>query len=57
VKGPLSSACAKVESVGCIHSWDDHRWDFPRIVDNMMNQALLFWTAQWTGSPGIWQMG
>jgi len=30
--------------VGCIRSWDHHKeqWDFPVIIDNMMNLELLF---------------
>ncbi|MDR0232401.1 MAG: glycoside hydrolase family 88 protein [Dysgonamonadaceae bacterium] len=46
--------------VGCIRSWDfnkvryDHpgnepEWDFPVIIDNMMNLELLFWAAKETG--------
>ena len=31
--------------VGCIRSWDHHsdQWEFPVIIDNMMNLELLFW--------------
>lgn len=31
--------------VGCIRSWDHHadEWEFPVIIDNMMNLELLFW--------------
>ncbi len=37
--------------VGCIRSWDfnKQRWDFPVIIDNMMNLELLFWAAKVTG--------
>jgi rhamnogalacturonyl hydrolase YesR len=35
--------------VGCIRSWDEHRWEFPVIIDNMMNLELLFWAARETG--------
>ena len=31
--------------VGCIRSWDNRRWKFPVIVDNMMNLELLFWAS------------
>jgi unsaturated chondroitin disaccharide hydrolase len=31
--------------VGCIKSWDNRRWQYPVIVDNMMNLELLFWSA------------
>lgn len=37
--------------VGCIRSWDHHKelWQFPVIIDNMMNLELLFWAFQETG--------
>jgi hypothetical protein len=31
--------------VGCIKSWDNPQWQFPVIIDNMMNLELLFWAA------------
>jgi unsaturated chondroitin disaccharide hydrolase len=36
--------------VGCIRSWDHHKevWDFPVIIDNMMNLELLFWAFKET---------
>lgn len=36
--------------VGCIRSWDHHQhlWEFPVIVDNMMNLELLFWAFRET---------
>jgi unsaturated chondroitin disaccharide hydrolase len=39
-------------NVGCIRSWDHNsdKWDFPVIIDNMMNLELLFWAAQETGN-------
>ena len=41
------------EKVGCIRSWDHHRelWDYPVIIDNMMNLELLFWASKETGDP------
>ncbi len=37
-------------NVGCIRSWDHHKdqWDFPVIIDNMMNLELLFWATRET---------
>ncbi len=45
--------------VGCIRSWDFGKmrwenpdeidWDFPVIIDNMLNLELLFWAAKETG--------
>ncbi len=41
------------ESVGSIKSWDSNAevWQFPVIVDNMMNLELLFWASEETGDP------
>lgn len=38
-------------TVGAIRSWDHNsdKWDFPVIVDNMMNLEMLFWASQVTG--------
>lgn len=40
------------QNVGCIRSWDhnSNKWDFPVIIDNMMNLELLFWAAKETGN-------
>jgi hypothetical protein len=37
-------------TVGCIKSWDNRKWDYPVIIDNMMNLELLFWAAE-NGGP------
>lgn len=41
------------EKVGCIRSWDHHKdkWDYPVIIDNMINLELLFWASRETGDP------
>jgi unsaturated chondroitin disaccharide hydrolase len=38
-------------TIGAIRSWDHNRdkWDYPVIVDNMMNLEMLFWTSKVTG--------
>jgi unsaturated chondroitin disaccharide hydrolase len=36
---------------GCIRSWDFGSWQFPVIVDNMMNLEMLFWASKVTGDP------
>lgn len=38
-------------TVGCIKSWDHGDWEFPVIVDNMMNLEMLFWASEVTGDP------
>lgn len=40
--------------VGCIQSWDRRNaWEFPVIVDNMMNLELLLWAAHDTGDDRL----
>ncbi len=34
------------ETVGCIRSWDHGEWEFPVIIDNMMNLEFLFWASE-----------
>ncbi|AHW60594.1 Rhamnogalacturonyl hydrolase YesR [Draconibacterium orientale] len=38
-------------TIGCIRSWDHNqdKWQFPVIIDNMMNLELLFWATHETG--------
>lgn len=36
-------------TVGCIKSWDNRKWDFPVIIDNMMNLEILFWGSEHGG--------
>ncbi len=36
--------------IGCIKSWDwNPEWQFPVIIDNMMNLEYLFWAAKTSG--------
>ena len=39
------------KTIGCIRSWDSNKdkWDFPVIIDNMMNLELLFAATRLTG--------
>lgn len=34
-----------------IRSWDFGDWQFPVIIDNMMNLELLFWASEYTHNP------
>ena len=45
-------------NTGCIRSWDHHRdkWQYPVIIDNMMNLELLFWAARETGDSGLYKI-
>ena len=42
-------------NVGCIRSWDHNadKWDFPVIIDNMMNLELLMWASKETGDDHL----
>jgi len=42
--------------VGCIKSWDHlSKFDFPVIIDNMMNLEYLFWASKTTGDQKFYQ--
>ncbi len=38
-------------TVGLIRSWDFGDWNYPVIIDNMMNLEMLFWASKQTGDP------
>lgn len=38
-------------TVGLIRSWDFGEWNYPVIIDNMMNLEMLFWASKHTGDP------
>lgn len=44
--------------VGAIRSWDHHadQWDFPVIIDNMLNLELLFEAAKLTGDSSFYKI-
>lgn len=41
------------KEVGCIKSWDHHKdkWQYPVIIDNLMNLELLFEASRLSGDP------
>lgn len=39
------------ENTGTIRSWDFGDWQFPVIIDNMMNLELLFWASEYSNNP------
>lgn len=43
---------------GCIRSWDHNRdkWDYPVIIDNMMNLELLFAATRFTGDSSFYKI-
>ncbi|HEX9614975.1 MAG TPA: glycoside hydrolase family 88 protein [Bacteroidota bacterium] len=40
-------------TVGCLRSWDHGKWQYPVIIDNMMNLELLFWSAENGGDSSL----
>ena len=46
------------ETVGCIRSWDHNRdkWQYPVIIDNMMNLELLFWAFRESGDSTYYRI-
>jgi len=45
------------ENVGCTKSWDwSKEWQFPVIVDNMMNLELLFEASKLSGDSTFWNI-
>lgn len=51
VKSAQTLATRFVKNVGCIRSWDFNKdiWEFPVIIDNMMNLELLFEATKISG--------
>ena len=50
-------------NVGCIQSWNARKsigrkntWEYPVIIDNMMNLELLFWATQATNDSVYWDI-
>jgi unsaturated chondroitin disaccharide hydrolase len=44
--------------IGCIKSWDhsQDKWQYPVIIDNMMNLELLFWAARETHDKDLYRI-
>lgn len=45
-------------NVGCIRSWDHtkDKWEYPVIIDNMMNLELLFWATEASGDSTYYKI-
>jgi hypothetical protein len=43
-------------TVGCIRSWDSKPWQWPVIIDNMMNLELLFWATKYSGDSSFYKI-
>ena len=46
------------ENTGCIRSWDHNKdkWEFPVIIDNMMNLELLMWAFNETDDSSFYKI-
>lgn len=42
--------------VGCIRSWDSKPWNYPVIIDNMMNLELLFRASKESGDSSFYRI-
>ena len=42
--------------VGCIRSWDHNGWNYPVIIDNMMNLELLLWATAYSGDSSFYRI-
>jgi len=42
--------------VGCIRSWSWGSWNYPVIIDNMMNLELLFWASKNGGGQELYDI-
>lgn len=52
MKETADNLCSRFnEKIGAIRSWDFGTWNFPVIIDNMMNLDLLFTVSKQTGNP------
>jgi rhamnogalacturonyl hydrolase YesR len=58
IQSALTLATRFNPNVGCIRSWDHNadKWDFPVIIDNMMNLEMLMWAAKETGNDTLRQI-
>lgn len=56
--GARSLATRYKDNIGLIRSWDFNRdkWQYPVIIDNMMNLELLLWAADYSGDTQLKKM-
>jgi unsaturated chondroitin disaccharide hydrolase len=56
LKGARSLATRFNEKTGTIKSWDHGKWQFPVIIDNMMNLEFLFWATKVSGDSSFYKI-
>ncbi len=43
-------------TIGSIRSWDFAPWEYPVIIDNMMNLEMLFWATKYSGDSTFYEV-
>jgi unsaturated chondroitin disaccharide hydrolase len=56
LEGARTLATRFNKKTGCIRSWDHGTWQFPVIIDNMMNLELLFWASKVSGDSSFYRV-
>ncbi len=56
IQGAKSLSTRFNAKTGTIRSWDHGKWQFPVIIDNMMNLELLFWATKVTGDSSFYKV-
>ncbi len=56
IQGAKSLSTRFNAKTGTIKSWDHGKWQFPVIIDNMMNLELLFWATKVTGDSSFYKV-
>jgi uncharacterized protein YyaL (SSP411 family) len=56
LQGARSLSSRFNEKTGCIKSWDHGKWQFPVIIDNMMNLEFLFWATKVSGDSSFYKI-
>jgi unsaturated chondroitin disaccharide hydrolase len=56
LQGARSLSTRFSATTGCIQSWDHGRWQFPVIIDNMMNLEFLFWATKMSGDSSFYKI-
>lgn len=56
MQGARSLSTRFRKTTGTIKSWDHGNWEFPVIIDNMMNLELLFWATKVSGDSSFYNI-
>jgi unsaturated chondroitin disaccharide hydrolase len=56
LQGARSLSTRFNKKTGTIKSWDHGKWQFPVIIDNMMNLEFLFWATKVSGDSSFYKI-